>query len=180
MVHLTTGERDGTVDALHEAIAIEAIDLQTRALATSARQAGEQRPGEQRPGEQRPGEQRPGEQRPGELGGEMVSLVATFEMARPHYVRLRAGATEPLEAHELAPGERVAAPLAERERAELDADSHGLWLRRRDAIGDAIGAPELVAAGRVGAATLVRVERTLLVAYERDGALLVRTVSCAR
>jgi hypothetical protein len=112
--------------------------------------------------------------------------VATFEFSRPHYVRLRAGAEEPLAARELAATEEPPAPLAGRERAELDVDDTGLWLRRRSAAGDAIGAPERIVDGRVESAAIVRrsdavrLGDALLVGYWRDGAVRGRTVRCAR
>lgn len=112
------------------------------------------------------------------LEGDVLSLITTFEFSRPHYVRIRLGEDEPLEAHELADDAPIAAPLADRERAELDVDARGLWLRRRSPAGYPRGARVRIASGLVGSAAIARTSDGLLVGWLADGAVHGRVVRC--
>ena len=113
-----------------------------------------------------------------EQHGREVVLVAGFEFSRPHLIRIAGGASEPLEAHELAASERLPAPFADRVRAELDIDARGLWLRRRDGAGDPIGAPTGVTEGRVAGATVSRVGERVWVAWIEGDRVLARSIRC--
>ncbi|HEY8432302.1 MAG TPA: hypothetical protein VIL20_28210 [Sandaracinaceae bacterium] len=112
------------------------------------------------------------------LDGETLDLIATFEYSRPHHLRLRLGADEPEHARAIGRGAPIPAPFAERERAELDADARGLWLRRSDAAGDPVGGRIRVAPGRIESAALARVGGALLVAWQADGEVRGRLVRC--
>lgn len=137
-VLLTDASAHVAVDALHDALAIDAI----------------------------------------ELSGDALALIATFEFSRPHHVRLRLGRPEPEHARELAAGAPLPAPFEARERAELEHDDQGLWLRRRDAAGDPVGSRVLLAAGAVESAAVARLEGALLVAWQETGSVRARTVRC--
>ena len=113
-----------------------------------------------------------------ELRGDALALITTFEFSRPHLLRLTASEGEPTLARELASGAPVPAPFTERERAELDPDGRGLWLRRRDAKGDPIGERVLVADGSVESAALTRDRDALVVTWLAGGAVHGRRVRC--
>lgn len=113
-----------------------------------------------------------------ELRGDALALITTFEFSRPHLLRLSAREGEPTLARELASGARVPAPFTERERAELDPDGRGLWLRRRDAKGDPIGERALVADGSVESAAITRRGDALVVTWLAGGAVHGRRVRC--
>lgn len=113
-----------------------------------------------------------------ELQGNALTSIVTFEFSRPHLIRLDLPKGEPTVARELPRGARAPEPFAERERAELDVDSRGLWLRRRDAAGDPVGTRVHVAEGRVESAALARAGDALFVAWTAGGTVSGRRIIC--
>ncbi len=103
-----------------------------------------------------------------------LAVIAGFEFARPGLARF--GEDESLTI--LAPGREAPPPLAERERAELDLDHEGLWLSRRDALGDPIGERVRVAEGPVEMATVERRGAALDVAWASADGVYQRTIRC--
>lgn len=112
------------------------------------------------------------------LSGETLSLVATFEFSRPHFLRIRVGEEEPDLARELAHGAPVPDPFSERERGALEVDERGLWLRRRTAAGDPIGAGVRVAEGRIASAALARRGDLFVAGWRAGGVVEGRSVRC--
>lgn len=107
-----------------------------------------------------------------------VSLIATFEFSRPHFLRLDPRADEPLSAREIPAGEPPPDPFAERARAFLDVDADGLWLHRQSAAGDALHPPVRVSPS-TSAAALARLDAArYIVAWIEDREVRGRVVDC--
>ncbi len=113
------------------------------------------------------------------LEGDTLSLITTFEMARPHYLRFALGEDAPRDARELSADAPIPAPLTERERVELDADAGGLYLRRKSPAGYPIGARVAVTEGAVASAAIARAGDAIFVAWLAEGAVYGRRVRCA-
>lgn len=107
--------------------------------------------------------------------GDALVLVAAFEFARPGVVRF-APEEEPLAI--LAPGTRAPPPLTDRVRAGLDADDDGLWLARRDALGQRLGQRSRLVEGAVEMAALERRGDGYAVAWTAADGLHEGTFRC--
>ncbi len=102
-------------------------------------------------------------------------LVAAFEFARPGVVRF-APDEEPLAI--LAPGTAAPAPLTDRVRAGLDVDDDGLWLARRDALGQRLGERSRLVEGAVEMAALERRADGYAVVWTTRAGLHEGTIRC--
>ncbi|MCA9605557.1 MAG: hypothetical protein KC619_08180 [Myxococcales bacterium] len=107
--------------------------------------------------------------------GSALVLVASFEFARPGLVRF-APDEEPLAI--VGPGQAAPPPLGERTRASLDVDDEGLWLARRDALGQRLGARTRVVDGPVEMAGLERRGDALGLVWATPEGIYERTVRC--
>lgn len=112
------------------------------------------------------------------LDGDQVELIVGFEMSRPHHVVVRRGAREPTTARELRGGE-VPAAFRDRERGTLEIDEAGLWLGRRDALGDPLGPRTRVLDAVPRSAALARRAHAYLVVWlDREGSARARWARC--
>ncbi|MGE0785504.1 MAG: hypothetical protein AB7S26_07440 [Sandaracinaceae bacterium] len=108
-----------------------------------------------------------------------ASMVATFELSRPHLVRVPFDAERTLVARELSPGATLPSELAHADRAWLDVDGGALVLRRADAAGDPRGLPIVVDPRASGLASLARGEDGYVIVWvDPSGGLSARPVRC--
>lgn len=108
----------------------------------------------------------------------VLTLITTFEFSRPHLLSIDVSTGEPTMARELARSERAPSPFVGRERAELDVDRAGLWLRRRDAAGDPLGERVRLIGARIEGAALTRSGDSLFAIWIAEGATHGRRVTC--